>query len=686
MKCTMRVATDVGGTFTDLVYFDPEAGTGASIVCAKVDSTPASFDDGVLNVITKARIRGDALTFFVHGSTVIINALTERKCVKTALVTTRGFRDVLEIARGNRPDLFNFRYQKPPPLVPRYLRREITERIDYKGNIITPVATDELEPIIEDFKQQEVQAIAVCFLHAYRNPSNETAAVQEIHKLWPEVAVVASHNLTREWREYERSNTTAAAASVQPIAHSYLQSLGDRLADQGYRKTAYVMRSNGGIDTFDAVKNKGIAMVESGPAAGVFGAAALGRLIGITNLIALDIGGTTAKCSLIESGRVQLVNNFVLERTPRYAGYPLLIPVVDIVEIGNGGGSIAWLDDAGKLHVGPRSAGAEPGPAAYGRGGEDFTTTDAHLLTGRIDPDYFLGGENKADLESANKAADRLCNNMNVKREELAQGVLRIANNNMVNALKLVSLNRGYDPRNFSLVVFGGGGGLHGTDLARTLQIPKIIVPLNASVFSCWGMLQSDLRRDYIVSVPLTLTTENASEVNLAFQKLEQQATAEIKADNVDTARLGFQHMLDMRYEGQEHTVKVEVPTGQINAAVIEHIQESFRTDYEREYSYRLPNDIEIVNYHLAAVIPVEQITTTKLNKTGRDVKDCIRSERQVDFGSLGVHTTTIYERALLEPGMKIDAPAIIEEPDTTIVVDSGRATVDDFGNIHIEV
>ena len=340
------------------------------------------------------------MDFFVHGSTIIINTLTERKGVKTALITTRGFRDVLEIARGNRPDLFNFRYRKPEPLVPRYLRREITERIDYKGNVLTQIKIRELHLLINELREEGVEAVAVCFLHAYRNPDHEIAAVKEIRRLWPEVAVIASHELSREWREYERTNTTAAAASVQPVAYGYLRGLETRLANQGFSKTSYVMLSNGGIDTFSAVRNKGIAMVESGPAAGVFGAAALGRLTGTQNLITLDIGGTTAKCSLIENGQVRLANKYILERTPRYAGYPLQIPVVDIVEIGNGGGSIAWLDDAGKLHVGPRSAGADPGPAAYGRGGKDFTTTDAHLLTGRIDPGHFLGGEIKVDIDS----------------------------------------------------------------------------------------------------------------------------------------------------------------------------------------------------------------------------------------------------------------------------------------------
>ncbi len=682
----IRVATDVGGTFTDLVHFDPEAAPGSSIVCAKVDSTPPGFENGVMNALVKTQIQGEDMDFFVHGSTIIINTLTERKGVKTALITTRGFRDVLEIARGNRPDLFNFRYRKPEPLVPRYLRREVTERIDYKGNVLTPLKTGELRPLVDELKEEDVDAIAVCFLHAYRNPDHELAAVREIQRLWPEVAVIASHVLSREWREYERTNTTVAAASVQPVAYGYLQGLETHLANQGFSKTAYVMLSNGGIDTFAAVRNKGITMVESGPAAGVFGAAALGRLTGIQNLITLDIGGTTAKCSLIENGRVRFANKYVLERTPRYAGYPLLVPVVDIVEIGNGGGSIAWVDDAGKLRVGPRSAGADPGPAAYGRGGKDFTMTDAHLLTGRIDPEHFLGGEIKVDIASINKAADDLCNVMDVSREALARGVIRIANNNMVNALKLVSLNRGHDPRNFSLVVFGGGGGLHGTDLARTLQIPEVIVPVNASVFSCWGMLQSDLRRDCIVSTPLVLTATNANEIDTALRKLEKQLKGELESDHVDTLKLRFQRMLDMRYEGQEHTVKVAVPATRVDAGMIERIQEIFRDEYEREYSYRLSSQIEVVNFHIAAVIPVERVTAAEPGKTGRNVGDCVRSERLVDFGPFGVHRTAIYERALLEPGMIIEAPAIIDEPDTTIIVDSGRARVDDFGNIRIEV
>ncbi|MGV3466564.1 MAG: hydantoinase/oxoprolinase family protein, partial [Heyndrickxia sp.] len=450
----MRVATDIGGTFTDLVYVDNSGRFGV----AKSHTTPPYFEQGVIDVMEKSGIDQKSITTFIHGTTVIINALTERKGVKTGLITTKGFRDVLEIARGNRPDLFNVRYQKPEPFVSRYLRQEVEERMNYKGEVLIELNKDQISDIISFFKSEGVQAIAVSYLHSYVNPLHEQETVQYIKKLWPEVFVTASHEVTKEWREYERTNTTVLNAYVKPIATSYVNKLQDKLNEKQTESNNYIMQSNGGTTTFEQAKELPINMVESGPVAGIYGAAVLGEIIGEKNIIAFDIGGTTAKCSLIEKGEVKVSTDYYIERDSRHAGYPIKTPVVDIVEIGNGGGSIAWIDEAGSLKVGPHSAGALPGPVAYGQGGTEPTTTDANLLTGRLSPKNF---DYEVDMKKVREAIQtKVSNHFNMSAEEGALGIIRIANSNMLNALKLISIRKGYNPREFTLVAFGGGGSM----------------------------------------------------------------------------------------------------------------------------------------------------------------------------------------------------------------------------------
>lgn len=678
----MRVASDVGGTFTDLVYYDERTGSFGSV---KANTTPPDYERGVLDTVHKSGLDTSAIVYFAHGTTVVINALTERKGVKTGLITTHGFRDVLEIARGNRPDLFNFYFTKPKPFVPRHLRAEITERIDYKGNEVTPVTLGELGPIVDDFKAQGVQAIAICLLHAYANPDHEQQAMQEVKRLWPEVAVIASHEITREWREYERTNTTVLSAYIHPIANSYLTSLEQQLRDNGTQGPLYIMQSNGGVATMQSAKRNPITMVESGPVSGVLGAIVLGKVIGEPNIITLDIGGTTAKCSLVERGQPRVTTEYRIEWSRTNPGYPIKTPVIDIVEIGNGGGSIAWLDEADSLHVGPQSAGAVPGPAAYGLGGTAPTTTDANLITGRIDPDYFLGGEITPDMDNVRRAFGKLAAQLESQIDDVARGVIRIANANMVNALKLVSLNRGHDPREFTLVAFGGGGGLHAAALAMELNIPEIIIPINPAVFSAWGMLLTDLRRDYIRTRVTRLDSAPPADVQALFAELETLAAREFAADGIGGDRLALQRFADMRYLGQEHTVKVPFPSGRVDAQAFSNAVERFHETHEREYTYRLSSLVELVNYHVVGFGLVPKPELAKLTATGRRPADVMRGRRSVDFDTHGVHTTAIYERKGLEPGMDIGGPAIVEEPATTIVVFPGQqATVDDYGNLRI--
>ncbi|MCY4542676.1 MAG: hydantoinase/oxoprolinase family protein [Rhodobacteraceae bacterium] len=683
-----RVATDIGGTFTDLVSFEFDPNTGRSRVrTAKVETTPPDYEIGMIDVIRKAGVDLAQIDFLAHGTTVVINVLTERKGVKVGLITTEGFRDTLEIARGNRPDFFNLHYRKPPPFVPRYLRRELPGRMDYHGREMRPLDISPLKRILEEFVDDGVEAVAVCFLHSYANPAHEVAAEAEIRRLCPDLPVVSSHSIVREWREYERSNTTVLSAYVQPVAENYLQRLNDKLTASGFRGSPYVMQSNCGVDSLSATARTPITMVESGPASGIWGAAELGGLIEEPNIIALDIGGTTAKCSLIENGDVRITTDYWIERDRKSAGYPVMVPVVDLVEIGNGGGSIAWVDDYGKLHVGPQSAGALPGPAAYGRGGTDATTTDANLLLGRINSEYFFGGEMEADMEAVNRAVEAVGRKLDLAPMEAARGIVRIANNNMVNALKLVSLNRGFDPRDFTLVAFGGGGGMHAVELAQELGVTKVVVPADAAVFSAWGMTMSDFRRDYIVTHLTDFEPHTADSIEAGFRELEEAAREQFASEGVPRSNLAFKRFGKFRYQNQEHTTEIELGDQRITASRVPAVREGFESAYEREYTYRLDAPVELVGLHLTATAQVGKLSIERRPPSGRDASAAMQATRSVDFATDGIHDTAIYRGSLLEVGMQIGGPAIIEESGSTTVVNPNcSAEVDGFGNIVMSI
>lgn len=685
---TIRAATDVGGTFTDIVYFSSNPETGVQeIVTAKSDTTPPNFEQGVMNVITKSGVALEEIAFLAHGTTVIINAITERKGVKTALITTEGFRDSLEIARGNRPDYFNLDYEKPEPFVPRYLRREVPGRLTHDGSERQPLDLSELPAILDDFRADGVEAVAICLLHAYADPRHEQEVLARVEELWPGIAAVASHQITREWREYERTSTAVLSAYVQPVAERYLTRLATGVRGAGLSGQLYIMQSNCGVDSVEKTREIPIAMVESGPASGFWGAAELGRLIGDPNVLALDIGGTTAKCSLIEGGHVKIISDYWIERSRRSSGYPIMVPVVDLVEIGNGGGSIAWVDDFGKLHVGPQSAGAMPGPASYGRGGTKATTTDANLALGRINADYFCGGEMDADMEAVDRALGEVAGELGVERIEAARGIVRLANNNMINALKLVSLNRGYDPRDFTLVAFGGGGGMHAVALAGELGMRKVVIPYAADVFSAWGMLMSDLRRDYFATRLLPFNAGNAVRLDSLLEEMTAGALVQFDREEVARDQVHFLRYGNFRYENQEHGVEVLLPDGVIDDLSVEQIAATFHDSYEREYTYRLDAPVEFVGAHLVAIAEVGKLAPSKLPVSGRTVTEALKGRRNVDYAIEGVHEAALYDGALLEPGMRFDGPAVVEMKGTTIVVHPGNVVrVDDYGNVIISI
>ena len=678
----MRVATDIGGTFTDLVVVDEQTG---EVRIAKVSTTPHDLAQGVLDVIAGSEVDPAEIEELVHGTTVVINALTERKGARTALVTTAGFRDVLEIGRGNRPEMYNLVSRKPSPFVPRRHRFEVRERVDRHGRVLVPLDLADLEPAAAVCERDGIEAVAVCLLHAYAYPEHEQALCETLRKRLPGVAVTASSEVTREWREYERTSTAVLNAYVQPLVDRYLGELETRLAGAGLRGPLLVMQSSAGTASLAAARARPIALVESGPAGGVAGAARIGERIGEPNLIYLDIGGTTAKCSLVEGATVPTTTEYRIEWRPGWAGYPLMVPVVDIVEIGAGGGSIARADAGGSIVVGPQSAGAAPGPACYGRGGSEPTVTDAKLVAGVLAPDYFLGGRLQVHPELARAALQALGQPLGHGVEALANGVIRLADASMISALKLVSVQRGRDPRDFALLVGGGGGGMHGAALGAELEVRKVIVPPLSGVFSAWGMCMTAPRVDVVRTRIVSTADSSDAEIAGLFAELERAAVATLEREG--TGRSGdavCARSVDARYRGQEHTVRVPVPPGPVSTAALEL---DFHELHRRRYTFDLQGEaaVELVTFHVSAHgrAPREAAVPKPSARPGSTPAP--KRPRVVDFDLDGEHAAAVYERDDLPIGFSVRGPLVVEEPTTTTLVHPGQTLeVDDYGNLVI--
>ena len=664
------MAIDIGGTFTDLVCID----ANGELRRAKADSTPEALEVAVLEVLARSGVDPASVDSFLHGSTVVINAITERSGARTALVTTRGFSDVLEIARANRPDLYNLRYAKPEPFVPRHLRLEVTERVSYRGDVLTPLHESELAGVAQQLRDLEVDAVAVSFLHAWIRPQHEARVALVLREMLPGVKVVASHEVSRQWREYERSNTAVLSAYVQPVVATYLAALATGLESVGVDAQLYAMQSAGGVCSFDRALRAPITMLESGPVAGVTAAAALGRQLGIRRLLTLDIGGTTAKTSAVIDGVVPVNTLHYIGKTPHFAGYPVQVPVVDIVEIGTGGGSIAEVDAAGGLHVGPRSAGAVPGPACYGKGGEHATVTDANILTGRLDAEYFLGGAVELETDAASRAMARVADGLGVTTEEAARGVLRFAVAQMANALRLVTLRRGHDPRDFTLVAFGGNGPLHAALLARELGITRVVIPPGPGHFSAFGMLEGSMTAQAVQTFvgPLAST-----DVAALLQRVERDAQAELSEPATSVQRY-----LELRYQGQEHTLEIPVPaTGDLLAGLVEE----FNHRSEREYAFSLDAPLEVVAARVE--LAVQGIAVPWVADDNDDVPRHPTGTRVVDFDRHGgLLESVVRDRRSLTVGEVVAGPCVIEEAaSTTLVLPGQTVRRDEHGNLVLE-
>ncbi|WP_027363595.1 hydantoinase/oxoprolinase family protein [Desulfotruncus alcoholivorax] len=680
---SLRIAVDIGGTFTDFVCLDEETG---QLIEEKAHTTPGNFANGVINATKKTGINLEDTSYFVHGTTVVINAVTERKGAKTALVTTGGYRDALEIGRANRPDLYNYFYQKPKPYVPRHLRFEVHERLNYKGEVLKPVSENEVVEIAKKIAKEGATAVAVCLLHSYANPEHERLVGKILARELPGVEITISSNLIKEWREYERTSTTVLNAFVKPAATKYLDTLQKQLEEMGLGIEPHAMLSNGGTATFARSKEVPITLIESGPVGGVIGAAALGKIIGEENIITFDIGGTTAKTSLISKGEVKVTTDYRLEWTPKFAGYPVKTPIVDIIEIGAGGGSIAWIDDVGVLKVGPQSAGADPGPACYGQGGEEPTLTDANLIAGRIDPDSFLGGEFKISIDLARKAMQPIADYFGISVEEAALGVIKTANYNMLNALKLISVRRGHNPRDFAMVAQGGNGAVHGPFLAAELKVKKLIVPNYPATFSAWGMLMTDLRQDFIQTQIMPVAGCDLERVNAIYREMEQEALAVYEKQGIAPENVVFVRTADLRYIGQEHTVRTPVGGGIIKESDLPLIRQAFDRNHHQQYTFSLESaPTEFVNFNLTAFGTVKKPEIKKMDPAG-SIEDAIKSERVIDFDEQGRLKCHVYDRAKLGPGHKIEGPAAVEESKSVTILYPGQSlVVDEYGNLIID-
>jgi len=678
----LRVAVDIGGTFTDLVAYDEET---RDVVTVKTPSTPPGFIDGVLDALRKAGIAPDEITMFKHGSTIATNAINERRGANTGLVTTHGMRDVLAAGRANRPDLFNSNWDPSPPLVPRRIVLTVRERVDYEGTVMVDLVEDDVREAARKFAKRGVQSVAVAFLNSFMNDAHE-ARTKEIllEELGEDVRVCTSAEILPEIREFERTSTTAANAYLMPVIEGYLRNLANALAEWGYAGDVLVTHSGGAVITARAAQQVPARICHSGPAGGVIGGAIVGKLAGFDSVITFDMGGTSADLSLVDQGRPLYASEWRVDWN-----IPILFPAIDLVAIGAGGGTIAWVDAGGSLRVGPQSAGAVPGPTCLGQGNEQATITDAHLFLGRLNAERYLGGDVQISPELAEQAITRLAETLGLSPEATASGILRIANANMTAATHLISVERGHDPRDFALVAGGGAGPLHAVDIARDLGIPHVVVPLTPGVTSALGILQVDLRHDILRSVLAQAKDIDPADLGAIFDGLEAEAREVLAQESIPEDRRDVELSIDVRYYGQTPYMNLVLDEVPRTPEAVSRIAERYADSYEREFGYRLAEEIAEVEFVNARAAAIGLIADADLQQRAQKEGAPEPSEsRSVYFDELGSSTDTpVHQRADLGRDAVLVGPAIVEQPDTTVLVPPGAtARVDGHLNIVIDV
>ncbi|MBN9081243.1 MAG: 5-oxoprolinase [Rhizobiales bacterium 62-17] len=686
----LRLAADIGGTFTDVAAFDERT---SRLLLGKTLSTPRHLVEGISEGAGKSGARFADASIFLHGSTVAINTMLERNGAKAALITTAGFRDVYEIGRINRPDAYNLYFRKHDPLVPRSRRFEVNERLTAEGDVHQPLDEASVHAVCDRLIEIGVDAVGIMLLHSYRNPTHEIRVREIVRERLPQAFVSASHELSQEYREFERCSTVLANAYVGPRVRDYIQEIDGHLKQADFDGSFLLVQSTGGLYESAQAQQQCIRMLESGPAAGVVGTQALCHAMGLGEAIAFDMGGTTAKAGVIYDGHA-LTTSLAL-----VGGYERALPVqmamIDIFEVGTGGGSIAWLDEGGALHVGPRSAGAEPGPACYGRGGEQPTVTDANLILGRLGADRFLGGEMKLDVAAARQAIqDKIAGPLGLTVIEAAAGILRIAATTMSLAVKTVTTERGLDAASFPLVAYGGAGPLHAVAIAREIGMERVIVPRAPGHFCAFGMLHSDLRYDYVRTWPARLAQLSFADLERIYGELITEGEEALARSGASNAKMKVVRAVDMRYVGQEHAVTIELPEKVLRKQDRAAIKQLFDAEHLLRYGTNAPTEAaELVSLRATISGVMRKPKMEKIARgTAKPPAAALRGTRSVTFGpSASGHgaakKTTVYARDALKAGNRIAGPALIEEhASTTVVFPSDKLEVDQFGNLVVEI
>ena len=678
------VGIDTGGTFTDLVLCELTTGKYAYHKLPTTTADPAqAVLDGLAEILDPALIPRDQVEFVVLGTTLATNAVLEGKTARTGMITTAGFRDILELARQRRPHYFNLDVLKPTPPAARDCRIEVTERMAHDGSVVTPLAEDEVRNAVLTLHGKKVEAIAICMLHSYANPAHEQRAREIVKQMWPAAYLCTSSEVLPEFREYERFATTTVNASLMPVMDRYLERFERGVAELGIAVAPRVMQSNGGAVTPGAVRRVPVNTFFSGPAGGVVGCVGLGAELGIEDLITFDMGGTSTDVCLIRAGEP------AKKDLREIAGFPVRTRTIDIHTIGAGGGSIARVDAGGLLKVGPQSAGAYPGPAAYGRGGARPTVTDANVVLGRLNPRALLGGRMAMYPDRARQVIkNELAPRLKVGVVRAAAGVIEIINVNMMGAVRVISVEQGEDPRDFTLVAFGGAGPLHAADIARNMGIRKVLVPPRPGLLSALGLLHADVRGDFSLTRLVMAAPQNLSVINAGFDELRGRGTGWLRGEADTAARAEYSWLIDLRYLGQNYELSLAVKDGRLDAKSLARLIRRYHARHRESYGYDMPGQpVETVSLRLVVAVERPAPTHEKHHPVHGTMKDAVIERRKVWFPETGFVTTPVYDRDRLPADCRITGPAIVEQMDTTTVVPPrAKLRGDRLGYLHLEV
>lgn len=674
----IRLGVDVGGTNTDICAINEETGE------LMVFKLPSSLQDQSISVMDGIKAISEEQGFplatvdrFIHGTTVATNAILEARGAKTALITTAGFKDLLEIGRQKRPDLYDIQADKKRVLISRDLRMDLQERISFRGEVCEELNSDEARAVLEKMRDEKIGALAVMFLNSFVNPKHEQLIKEIVEEIMPEVFLSISSEVSNQFREYERLCSTVLNSFVGPEVKKYLHNLQKTIAQAEIEKI-YINHSNGGVMSVQEAAEFPIKTALSGPAAGVIGAQFITRFIDCPNAITIDIGGTSTDISLIINNELSSSNG------KEISGYPVRIPSLDISTIGAGGGSLAWVDSGGILKVGPQSAGADPGPACYDKGGENAAISDARVVLGHLNQKELLGGRLPISHEKAVNAVQKLADQINMGIHETARGILLVGNSNIVKEIKKVTVERGYNPEDFALIAFGGAGPLHAAELMKELNIEKAIIPKTPGLLAAYGLLTEDIRKDYVRTKVMNVDDASLSEIDEIFTTFKDQAEQWFQAEAVPAGQRVLKCSLDMRYVGQNYEIEVEYDREEIQS--LEDLIGVFQQQYQKLYSLSYDEPVQIVNFFMAAIGKIMLPKVVKRELQGKDPSHAVIGDRTMYLGDEHIQACLIYERERLSPGNRVPGPAIIEQMDsTTIILPDQIATIDEYSNIIIE-